>query len=260
MGASSVSSTAALFRLDGIVAIVTGAGAGIGRSIALMFAGAGAAVVAVDRDAESAANTVSLAEPAGGRVLALTADVALPADCQKIFDTTLSQFGRLDVLVNNAGIYPPFPRLPEIDWETFHRTFEINVHAALRCSCEAARHMKPGSRIINISSIESLRPSNPSTSHYGMSKATVNAMTRAAAVDLAPMGIRVNAILPGLVKTEGTRALPDATVAQFSQHAPSGRIGAPEDIAAAALFLASAASSYINGHCLVVDGGVTISG
>ena len=142
----------------------------------------------------------------------------------------------------------------------FDRTFEVNVKAVLRCTANAARRMAPGGRIINLSSIESIRPSSPSTSHYNIAKAAVNALTRAAAVDLAPLGIRVNAILPGVVLTEGTSAIPSAMMDEFARHAPRGRVGQPEDIASAALFLASKASDYINGHCLVVDGGTTISG
>ena len=246
------------FRLDGEVAIVTGAGAGLGRAIALILAGAGASVIVADRDAQTAAATVALA-PAG-KAVAVTADVSRPQDCDALVDAALTHFGRVDVLVNNAGIYPPFPRLPDVDWEVLQRTFEINLNAVLRCTCNVARRMTPGGRIINMSSMESIRPSGPSTSHYNMTKGALNSLTRAAAVDLAPLGIRVNAILPGVILTEGTSAMPAEAMSHFASKAPSGRVGKPEDIAYAALFLASRASDYINGHCLVVDGGTTISG
>jgi NAD(P)-dependent dehydrogenase (short-subunit alcohol dehydrogenase family) len=171
----------------------------------------------------------------------------------------LEAFGRIDVLVNNAGIYPPGARLPDLDWTSFERTYAVNVFGALRCMALAAREMKAGGRIINISSMESLRPSGAGIAHYSSTKAALNALTRAGAVDLAPLGIRVNAILPGLIRTEGT-ARASQMFDAIAARAPSGRVGEPEDIAGAALFLASGASTYVNGHCLVVDGGMTITG
>ena len=177
-----------------------------------------------------------------------------------MLEAALAQFGHVDILVNNAGIYPPVPRLPEIDWPAYERTFAVNVFGVLRCSVEVAKRMTPGGRIINMSSMESIRPSGPGSSHYNTTKSAVNGLTRACAVDLAPLGIRVNAILPGLIKTEGTARIPQEMLDRIAAKAPSGRVGDPDDIAAAALFLASKASSYVNGHCLVVDGGTTIAG
>jgi NAD(P)-dependent dehydrogenase (short-subunit alcohol dehydrogenase family) len=250
----------ALFRLDSQVAVVTGAGAGIGRCIAVFIAAAGAQVVAVDLDRAAAESTSGHITQAGGKAEAVRADIAAPEGAVMAVEAAMRAFGRLDVLVNNAGIYPPGLRLPEIDWSAYERTYAVNVFGTLRCMSEAARRMQPGGRIINISSMESLRPSGPGNAHYSSTKASLNAMTRAAAVDFAPLGIRVNAILPGLVKTEGTGRVPQEFFDHIAARAPSGRAGLPDDIAGAALFLASAASSYVNGQCLVVDGGMTIAG
>ncbi len=253
------SDVAALFRLDGDVAVVTGAGAGIGRSIAEVLAAAGAQVVAVDLDKGAADATAASIAAAGGKAIGVAADVASETGPAEAMEAAMAKFGRIDILVNNAGIYPPGTLLPDIDWPTYEKTYAVNVFGALRCTSEAARRMGQGGRIINMSSMESLRPSGPTNVHYSSTKAALNGVTRASALDLSSRGIRVNAVCPGLVKTEGTSRVPAELFEIVSARAPSGRVGEPIDIAGAALFLASPASSYVNGQCLIVDGGMTIT-
>ncbi len=244
----------ALFRLDGDVALVTGAGAGIGRAIAKMLAAGGAHVLAVDQDKASAESTAACIGSHGGSAIAMGADVTDQRDSEKVFGTLLDRFGKIDILVNNAGIYPRTASLPDVDWDQFRRTFEVNFFAAVRYTSEAAGRMKAGGRIINISSIVSQRYG---PAHYASSKGAINSFTRTSAVDLAPRGISVNAILPGVVVTEGTTALGHG-FDRFAERIPARRVGSPDEIAAVALFLASPAASYINGQCICVDGGTTI--
>ncbi|MCT2399920.1 SDR family NAD(P)-dependent oxidoreductase [Novosphingobium mangrovi (ex Huang et al. 2023)] len=248
------------FRLDGRVAIVTGAAAGIGRVAARALAEAGAAVAMADRDGEALQQAAADLRASGASILAVEGDIASASGPEELVEATVGAFGRLDILVNNAGIYPHGPRLPEVDWEIIERTYAVDLMAPLRCISEAARRMTPGSAIVNVSSMESLRPSGPGNAHYSSAKAALNAVTRAAAVDLGPLGVRVNAVLPGLIHTEGTSHVPEAFLQHVAGRTPCGRIGEPDDIASAIVFLASPAATYVNGQCLVVDGGITIAG
>src|SRR5437868_11539070 len=246
-------------KLDGKVAIVTGASKGIGAAIAKQFAAEGAAVVVnYASSKEGADRVVDQIAKRGGKAIAVRANVARKTDIQHLFAEAKKSFGKIDVLVNNAGVYDWSP-LEEITEEQFHKQFDINVLGLLLATQEAVRHFRDnGGSIVNISStVTSLTP--PNGSIYTATKGAVDAITRTLAKELGPRKIRVNAINPGLVETEGVIA------AGFNQGefregteklTPLGRIGQPRDIAPAAVFLASADSAWITGETLRVAGGL----
>jgi 3-oxoacyl-[acyl-carrier protein] reductase len=247
-------------RLEGKVAIVTGASKGIGAAIAGHLADEGAAVVVNYASSKGAAERVVADITAkGGRAIAVGANVSKPADIQRLFAEAKKAFGRLDVLVNNAGIYE-FAPLEDVTPEHFHKQFDLNVLGLLLASREAARHFGPdGGSIINISSVVATA-APPNTSVYSATKAAVDAVTRSLARELGPRKIRVNSINPGMVETEGTSsagitANESDFRRQFEAQAPLGRIGQPRDVAPAAVFLASADSGWITGETLYVAGG-----
>lgn len=242
--------------LAGETAIVTGAGAGIGRAIAMILARAGAHVAAADKDGDAARDTVDALQGSGQAIVLDILDrPAIAAMAEQVF----ADRGRIDILVNNAGIYPMAP-LDEADDSLWDLTLGVNLRGAFAAMQAAARHMGDGARMVNISSIDSLRPSAPGLGHYGASKAALNALTRSAAVEYGPRGIRVNAVLPGVIATEGTSGTPDAARQIWADRAPARRIGTPQDIAAATLFLVSPLARFMHGHAMVVDGGLTING
>lgn len=246
-----------LFRLDGEVALVTGAGAGIGRSIALTFASAGAAVAVSDIDGRKAGGVASEILEAGGRAIAIDCDVTRDGDLVAAVQAAVDAFGSLTVLVNNAGGGGPKPfDMPMAD---FRRAFELNVFALFRLSQLAVVHMAEAGRgsILNISSMAGENKNARMTS-YGSSKAAVNHLTRNMAFDLGPRRIRVNAIAPGAVRTDAlAKVLTPETEMAMLQHTPIGRLGEPQDIANAALFLCAPASSWISGQILTISGGGT---
>jgi len=245
-------------KLAGKVAVVTGASKGIGASIAENLAAEGAAVVVnYSTSKEGADRVVAKIAGKGGKAIAVQADVSKQPEVQRLFAETQKAFGKLDILVNNAGIYE-FSPLAGVTEAHFDRTFDLNVLGLLLASQEAAKHFGPdGGSIVNISSIVSTL-SPPNASVYSASKAAVDAVTKSLAKELGPRKIRVNAINPGMVQTEGWYAAGMAESElrkQVEAQTPLGRIGRPEDIAPAAVFFASPDSSWISGETLLIAGG-----
>jgi 3-oxoacyl-[acyl-carrier protein] reductase len=244
--------------LNGKVALVTGASKGIGAAIAIHLAEAGASVVVnYSSDKAGADKTVSAIAAKGGRAVAVKADLSKPDQIKSLFAESDKAFGRLDVLVNNAGVYN-FAPLSDVTPENFHKHFDINVLGVLLASQEAARRFgESGGSIVNISSVVATK-GMPGASVYSATKASVDAITRALAVELGPKKIRVNSVNPGLISTEGTQA-GGIVNSDFEKNAvaqtPLGLIGLPDDIAPAVVFLASAESKWITGETLHVAGG-----
>jgi 3-oxoacyl-[acyl-carrier protein] reductase len=246
-------------KLAGKVAVVTGASKGIGAGIAKQLAAEGATVVVnYASSKEGADRVVAEIESKGGRALALRANMAEKTDIERLFAETKKAFGRLDILVNNAGIYE-FAPLEEITAEHFHKQFDLNVLGLILASKEAAKYFDgAGGSIVNISSVASTAaPAN--TSVYSATKAGVDAVTKSLAKELGPRHIRVNSINPGMVETEGVHAagiIESEFRKDVESRTPLGRIGQTEDVAPAAVFLASADSAWITGEALVVAGGL----
>ena len=245
-------------KLAGKVAIVTGASKGIGASIATHLAAEGAAVVVnYSSSKEGADRVVGDIVRKGGKAVAVQANVAKPADIQRLFAETKKSFGRLDILINNAGIYEMAP-LENVTPEHFHKHFDLNVLGLLLASQEAAKHFgHDGGAIVNISSVVATS-ALPGLSVYSATKAAVDAITKSLARELGTRKIRVNSINPGMVETEGTHSAGIAE-SDFRRHTeaqtPLGRIGQPQDIAPAVVFLASPDTSWITGETLYITGG-----
>jgi 3-oxoacyl-[acyl-carrier protein] reductase len=245
-------------KLQGKVAVVTGASKGIGAAIAKALAAEGASVIVNYASSKSGADAVAAAiVKAGGRAAAVQGDVSKAADAQAIVDAAIRTYGRLDILVNNAGIYELFP-LEAITVEQFHKSFNINVLGLLLATQAAAKHLKEGASIINISSaVSTLTP--PNSAVYTGTKGAIDAVTGVLARELGPKKIRVNAINPGVVETEGTHST-GLIGSDFEKNAmaqtPLGRTGQPRDIASVAVFLASDDSAWLTGEKLIASGGL----
>jgi NAD(P)-dependent dehydrogenase (short-subunit alcohol dehydrogenase family) len=248
-----------LFRLDGKVAIVTGASSGLGVAFAQALAEAGADVALAARRVDRLEETVRLVEAAGRRAIAVRTDVSSPEDCQALVDTTVAELGRVDVLVNNAGVGTAVPATRETP-EQFRSVIDVNLNGCYWMAQACGRVMQPGSSIINISSVLGITTAGLPQAAYSASKAGLIGLTR----DLAQQwtgrkGIRVNALAPGFFPSEMTDEYPDGYLDAQSQRVPMGRPGRPEELAAALLFLAGDAAGYVTGQTYAVDGGLTIT-
>ena len=246
-------------RLQGKVAVVTGASKGIGAGAAKALAAAGAAVVVnYSSSREGADRVVTEIEQQGGRATAVQGDVSKAADVERLFAETKKAFGALDILVNNAGVFQ-FAPLEAVTEEEFHRQFNTNVLGTLLATREATRYFGPeGGSVINVTSVVSVG-AIPNSVVYSSTKGAVDAITRVLAVELAPKKIRVNAVAPGMTATEGAEVLMGGVSPEQQQSflagIPMGRIGQPEDIARTVLFLASDESSWLTGERITSSGG-----
>jgi 3-oxoacyl-[acyl-carrier protein] reductase len=247
-------------KLTGKVAVVTGASKGIGAAIAAKFGSEGANVVVnYASDKAGAERVVKAVQASGGKAIAVQADVSKKAQVEKLFQETKKAFGPVDILVNNAGVYDLKP-LEAVDEQHFHKHFDVNVLGLLLATqAAAAIFADKGGSIINVSSIASKTPP-PGASVYAGTKGAVDVITRSLALELGPRQIRVNTLAPGVTETEGmaTLADPEAFKAWAVTRTPLGRVGTVDDIAKAALFLASDDSGWITGEELLVGGGIRV--
>ncbi|MGB7980802.1 MAG: 3-oxoacyl-ACP reductase family protein [Candidatus Nanopelagicales bacterium] len=248
-----------MFALDGKVAIVTGASSGLGVAFAQGLAEAGADVVLGARRVDRLEATAQLVRDAGRRALAVSTDVADPAQCQALVDAAMAEFGHVDILVNNAGIGTTVPATRETP-DQFRQVIDVNLNGSYWMAQACGRVMEPGSSIINISSVLGLTTGGLPQAAYAASKAGLIGLTR----DLAAQwtgrkGIRVNALAPGLFDSEMTQSYPPGYLDSATPRIPTGRLGDPRELAATLVFLASPAGGYITGQTIPVDGGLTIT-
>ena len=239
------------------VVVVTGAGKGIGKGIAQTFAQAGYQVVVSDINHDDCLQVATEIDASGEKTLAVKCDVSLKAEVNNLIEETIKKFGQLDVLVNNAGIFPikSFIEMTEGDWD---KVLDVNLKSLFLCSQAATKKMSDGGKIVNISSVAATVGVSGLV-HYCASKGGANAMTRALALELAPRKINVNNVAPGVIETPGTSGAQIEEIKKQTLSAiPWGRMGQPEDIASAVLFLASAGADYITGQTLIIDGGYVL--
>jgi len=248
-----------MFRLDDKVAIVTGASSGLGVAFARGLAEAGADLVLAARRVDQLEETKRMVEGIGRRAVVVQADVTKPEDATRIVETGLVEFGKVDILINNAGISSAVPATRETP-EQFRSVIDVNVCGSYWVAQACGRVMQPGSAIVNIASVLGLTTAGLPQAAYTSSKAAVIGLTR----DLAQQwtgrkGIRVSAVAPGFFASEMTETYPPGYVEETLKRVPSGRFGHPEELAATIVFLASAAGGYITGSTLPVDGGIVIT-
>jgi NAD(P)-dependent dehydrogenase (short-subunit alcohol dehydrogenase family) len=245
-----------LFSLDGRVAIVTGASSGLGVAFAEGLADAGADIAICARRVDRLEQTRERVEALGRRCVAIPADVSDPADCQRVVDTTVAELGKVDILINNAGVGTAYPATREQP-DDFRRVIDINLNGSYWMAQACGRAMKDGGSIVNIGSVIGSTTAGLPQAAYASSKAAIIGLTR----DLAQQwtgrkGIRVNALAPGFFESEMTDQYPDGYLDQMMWRVPAGRKGEARELVAAAIFLASDASSYVTGALLPVDGGM----
>jgi 3-oxoacyl-[acyl-carrier protein] reductase len=248
------------FSLKNRVAVVTGAGRGIGRSIAEVFSEAGAAVLVATRTEHSGAETVDSILEAGGRAKLCVCDLSSQADCAKAVLAAQLAFGGLDIVVHNAGVYP-ICSIEQMSAAVLDETLNVNLKAAFWLTQAALPHLKqsPSPRLLFTSSVTGPRVAMPGLAHYAASKAGLNGFIRSAAMELAKYQITVNGIEPGLIRTEAIDALGDETqVANMAAQIPLKRLGTKQEIAYAMLYLASDEASFTTGQTIIVDGGALL--
>jgi NAD(P)-dependent dehydrogenase (short-subunit alcohol dehydrogenase family) len=250
------------FSLDGKVALVTGGSRGIGRAVALEFAKAGADIIVASRKLEACEAAVKEIEALGRRALAVSAHTGKADNLESLVDASLDHFGRIDILVNNAATNPHFGATIDIEKGAWDKTFDVNVNGVFFLTqLVFEKWMRDhGGNVINMASVAGLQPA-PMTGTYCVTKAALIMLTRVLAAELGTYNIRVNAIAPGFIKTDMSKAVWTSDMFKESvKRLPIPRLGETEDISSAALYLASDASSFMTGETIVIDGGAILLG